>query len=266
MKIGIIGTGKMGSAMLNGILKFESPKNIFINNIEEEFSLTLEKELGVKSVSKKELIKNSDIIIIAVKPKDFLELASEIKGNKLFLSIMAGIKIETLIQKLNSKKIIRVMPNMCISVDAGCSAYAYTKDVKKEELDYVKKILESSGTAIEVDEKYMDIVTAISGSGPAFVAYIIDAFTTAGVKNGLSKEDSYSLALQTFYGTSKLLKETKITPNELIKNVASKGGTTEAGLSVLDNSEIRKIIFDTVLKAKKRSEELGKWMKTRFKK
>lgn len=258
MKIGIIGTGKMGQAMLKGILKFENPKNVFINNIEEEVSLNLEKELDVNAVSKKELIKKSDIIIIAVKPKDFLELANEIKGDKLFLSIMAGVKIETLMQKLNAKKVIRVMPNMCISVDAGCSAYSYTKDVKKIELDYVKKILESSGTAIEVDERYMDIVTAISGSGPAFVAYIIDAFTQAGIKNGLSKEDAYSLAIQTFYGTSKLLKETKITPDELIKNVASKGGTTEAGLSVLNNSEIKKIISDTVLKAKKRSEELGK--------
>lgn len=258
MKLGIIGLGKMGSAIVEGILKHRHFEDIYLYDKKMDYLRTIMKDKDVKIVELNELFDNSDVILIAVKPQDFLELAQKIKGDKLFVSIMAGVKIDTLEKSLDSKRIVRVMPNLNAFVQESSSAYSSTSVVNENELKIVEKILSSFGNHKILSEDLLDAATGLSGSGPAYVAYFIESLAKAGESQGLSYEDSYNLSLQTVIGTSKLIKELNINPNDLIKNVSSKGGTTEKGMGILNESNFNKIILDTVDAATKQSKELGK--------
>ena len=150
------------------------------------------------------------------------------------------------------------MPNLNCAVGEMAAAFSCNNNIGAGEKESIKNLLNKAGLALEVEEGKMDAVTALSGSGPAFIAYILDAFAKAGEKQGLSRGISYSLALQTLFGTAKLLKETGEKPDSLIKRVASPHGTTTAGLNVLEKSGISPIIEKAIEAAAKRSKELGK--------
>src|SRR3989338_8024090 len=259
-KIGFIGTGNMSTALIRSM---KNNKKIVSSDKNEEKLQKAEKELRVKTTAdNNEVAKSSEIIFLCTKPNNIKELLEEIKPyleNKIIVSIAAGIKIrfiENIIGK--NKKIVRVMPNLNCAVGEMAAAFSCNKNIGANEKKFIKNLLNKAGLALEVEEGKMDAVTALSGSGPAFIGYILDAFAKAGEKQGLSREISYNLALQTLFGTAKLLKETGEKTESFIKRVASPKGTTEAGLEVLQTSEIKPIIEKTIQSAAKRSKELGK--------
>ena len=260
LNIGFIGTGNMATALIKSI-KSNIDCNI-ISSDSDESKLARAEKLGVNATKdNKELVEKSEIIFLCVKPKDINSVLEEIKDlieNKIIVSIAAGIKIENIEKIIGDKKIARVMPNVNCLADEMAAAYSSNKNIDEKDKKIISKLLNSAGLALEVKENKMDIVTALSGSGPAFAAYIIKLFAEAGIKQGLNEEDAYNLALQTFYGTSSLLKKENIDANELIKMVSSPGGTTVAGREILENSNIKEIIEKTKETAFKRSKELGK--------
>ncbi|MCH8004035.1 MAG: pyrroline-5-carboxylate reductase [Nanoarchaeota archaeon] len=261
LKIGFIGTGNMATALIRAI-KTDKKYVIIASNKSNSKINKAKKELKIKTTNNKDLVKKSNIIFLCVKPKDMSEVLREIKSsvrNKIIVSIAAGIKISS-IEKIigKNRKIVRVMPNINCVVGEMAAAYSVNKNIKRNDKNIINKILNKAGIALEIDENRMDAVTALSGSGPAFVAYLINNFTNSSIKYGLSKDVAYKLAIQTFFGTSKLLKETKIKPEELIKMVSSKKGTTVAGLEQFKKLKINQIIEKTIKASYKRSKELGK--------
>lgn len=261
LKLGFIGTGNMASALIKSMASNDA--KIISSDKSEEKLQKAKQEFHLKTTkNNKEVMRSSEIIFLCAKPKDFAGILEEIKeeaSSKIIVSIAAGINIEFIEKVLGKdKKIIRVMPNLNCAVGEMAAAYSCNKNVSSQEKGIIKNLLDKAGIALEIEEQNMDAVTALSGSGPAFVAFILKAFASAGEQQGLSKETSYKLALQTFFGTSKLLKETNEMPEELIARVATPGGTTIAGLTVLENSEIKSIISKTLESAAKRSKELGK--------
>jgi len=261
-KIGFIGTGNMATALIRSI---ESADNYAILSSDKNHDILskAKNELNIKTTdNNKDLVEKSEIIFLCIKPKDINYVLEEIKESikdKIIVSIVAGININS-IKKIigKDKKIVRVMPNINCIIGEMAAAYAINKNIKNDERERIHEILNTAGLAIEVNEGKMDSITALSGSGPAFVAYLLDCFVQAGEKQGLNEEVAYKLALQTFFGTSKLLKQKNIHPDELIKRVSSPHGTTIAGLQVLNESEIKKIIDKTLTAAVNRSKELGK--------
>jgi len=257
-----IGTGRMAAALISCICKSSISRNIIASDKNNINLARIKKQFKIKTTTdNKEAARNSDIVFICVKPQDIDAVLDEIKDvvkNQLIVSIAAGIRLKHLENKLKNKRIIRVMPNInCIAGEmaAGFSAGKYAT---KEDIKNVSGILNSAGIAFFMKEDLLDAVTGISGSGPAFFAYFIDAFVKAGVKNGLPRETAFKLACQTALGTGKLLMEKNLIPEEMIGMVASKKGTTIAGLSILKKHKVKDILIKTIDAAVKRSEELGK--------
>jgi len=260
-KIGFIGAGNMAFALAKAIKKAGLAKSIIISDINYERLCFIKKELKVKITLKNiDVLRDSDIIILAVKPQVVDIILGEIKDDikdQLIISIAAGVKIKKLQQKLKNKKIVRVMPNTPCLVGEMAAGFAVGKKVDKKDIKIVENILNSAGTAICMSETLLDAVTGLSGSGPAFVARLIESFIEGGVRAGLTKEISRELAIQTFIGTAKLLKESKMSPDELVNIVSSPNGTTVAGREVLEKSDYKEIITNTIKTATKRSKELG---------
>mgnify|MGYP001322558205 CR=1 FL=1 len=251
MKIGIIGVGKMGTAIVRALIQSYNPFTMYIHDKNEKAINTLKEEYKLNTGSVEEVIKNSDVIILAIKPQDFQDL--KIDSNKLFISIMAGVTIETLKNKLNSEKIVRVMPNLACLVQESTSAFTVSDAVNEKEKLFVTDLLNKFGDSVEVEEESMDAVTGLSGSGPAYVSYFIKALAHAGIEQGLTSEQARALAIQTVKGTAILLKDKNLCPKMVIGMVASKGGTTEQGMKVLENSDFEKTVFEAVKKAIKKA-------------
>src|SRR3989338_745316 len=259
MRIGFIGSGNMASALIRSV----KGKASIIASDRDKIKLSRIRKLGVKTtLDNKEVAKNSDVIFLCTKPNDISSVLQEIKGylrSKTIVSIAAGIRIDS-VENIIGKGIgiIRVMPNLNCTVGEMAAAYSANKFVKNRDKKAIHNLLNSAGIAVEIKEEQMDAVTALSGSGPAFAAYLIGKFADAGEKQGLSKEISYKLALQTFYGTSVLLRETKEDQKEMVRRVSSPNGTTVAGLKILENEKTDEIIAKAINAASKRSRELGK--------
>ncbi len=263
MKIGFIGSGKMAEALIRSFLDSGTAvkEEIFISDKSKERLNFLSKELGVNTASTNiEAVESADTIFLSVKPRDMETVLKEISGNakgKLFISIAAGITLSFIENYLENAKVVRVMPNLNILVGEGISCYSLGKGCGRDDESSVGNLLAVVGKVIKVEEKKLDAVTALSGSGPAFYALVMDAFAKAGIEQGLNSEEAYLLAEQTALGTAKLLMVRKMGTMELIDAVASKGGTTEAGLNALDQTVLRKEISKAVAAAKKRAGELG---------
>jgi pyrroline-5-carboxylate reductase len=255
-KIGIIGTGNMGEALLKSFIKLNY--EIVVFDIDKKKLNQIKKKYKVKIVkNNKELEKKSDIIILAVKPQSIDKVINEIKKtNKLVISIAAGISINYLKNKMVDARIIRVMPNIGCLIGEMAAGYSFEEKVKIKDKEIGKKLLSSAGIAFEVKEDKLDIITALSGSGPGFITRIIEYFIDSGKKLGLPEKISKELTLQTFMGTVNLLIKKSMDTERLIRAVSSKDGTTVAGRKVLENSETRKVIYETINNARKRSTEL----------
>jgi pyrroline-5-carboxylate reductase len=260
-KIGVIGCGNMGSAIVRGLLKkgVVRPDSIFLNDKEADRSASLAKETGALDEDLCYVMQNSDLILITVKPQDFAHLAEGMAyevSNQTIVSIMAGVKINTIVERMGKEvPVARAMPNMGAFVGEGVTCLSYNPLVKEKQ--EISAVFSAIGEVLEVDETAMDAVTAVSGSGPAYLFYLAQAMTEAGQAAGLNADISKKLVEQTLQGAAKLLKTSGSSAKELISKVASKGGTTESALSVFDENGMKNIIKNAVLKAKKRSEELS---------
>ncbi len=207
--------------------------------------------------------KDSEILLLAIKPQTFDMIATSLAdtGAELVISIMAGISFERLeagfLTQATTKAIFRAMPNTPAQVGAGITAIASGKSVEPCHKLIVAKIFAAVGEVIEVPESWLDAVTGLSGSGPGYVALIIEAMADGGVAAGLPRAIAIKLAIQTVLGTSQMLKETGLHPAQLKDQVTSAGGTTIAGISQLEKSGVRSGIIEAVVAAARRAKELG---------
>ena len=259
--IGFIGGGNMAEALIKGILQ-SGMKDIMVSEPRDERRTYLEKTYGIKTTSdNKEICKNCTIIILAVKPQNMDDVTAEISGiissDTLIVSIAAGITLSYLSTRLKTSNIIRVMPNTPALVLEGVSVLSMSECIHDKEMGLVREIFMSVGKVLVLPEKYMDAVTALSGSGPAFVALFVEKMIDAGITMGLTGENASELAIQTLIGTAKLL-ETGMPPGRLREMVTSPGGTTAAGLRVFEEKGLKNIVQAAIEAAAGKSRELGR--------
>jgi pyrroline-5-carboxylate reductase len=267
--VGFLGTGNMGEALIHGLLHGHvcRPEQIHCSDVRSERLKMIRETFGVKGTSHNvEVVKQADIIILSVKPQIMKpvvqEIAKHLDFSKLIISIAAGVPLEAIEACANKElKLIRVMPNICVSVREGVSAIAAGKHADKDDLLMAKAIFDSVGKSLFIEESLLDAVTGLSGSGPAYIFLIIDALADAGVKVGLSRSDSLVLASQTVLGAAKMLIETGEHPGKLKDMVTSPGGTAIAGLHTLEGGGIRTTLINAVEVATQRSMALGEMMK-----
>ncbi len=277
LKIGFIGVGNMGEAIVGAIIKagiFDSSM-ICVSDISDARLHVLGKKYGVKTMKDNfMLFSQSDIVLLAVKPQQIDQMLSQIAAQKNFkvpnrklvISIAAGIpisKIENLLyaplDKISAEKlpIIRVMPNTPALVLAGISGMSSNKFAGAEDIKTARKILEAMGKVIEFNEEDLDGVTALSGSGPAYVFYLVEAMVEGGIAVGLNREDAATLTLSTLSGSIKLMTEQNESPERLRKKVTSPGGTTEAAFMVMTSHRVKESIIKAIAAAARRSKELS---------
>ncbi len=259
--IGFIGGGNMAEALIKGMTA-QGMKDIFVSEPREGRRLDLERSYGVKTTgSNREVATECDIVILAVKPQNIDSVLDEISDAvtdmKTVVSIAAGVTLSHLESKVKTKKLIRVMPNTPALVQEGMSVISLCGCFHGEEVDVVKSMLMSIGKVLTLPEGLMNAVTALSGSGPAFVALFTEEMIESGEKMGLSRRDASELAVQTLLGTARLL-DTGMSPEKLRNMVTSPGGTTEAGLKVFVERGLKGIVADALNAARKRADELGR--------
>ncbi|MFA7078152.1 MAG: pyrroline-5-carboxylate reductase [Syntrophomonas sp.] len=263
LNLGIIGCGKMGYALLKGITQDAGAYNaIYMCDPDEERMSLFAREFGARAAAHQQLIASADVIILAVKPaqiKSILAATRDVWNNeKLLISIAAGIKIAAIEKELGQPvRVVRVMPNTPCLVGEGAAAIAGGHHASPADLQLVQTMLDRVGVAIILEESYMDAVTAVSGSGPAYAFLIVEAMMDAALNLGLSSDISRRLVLQTLKGSLTMLEKTGDHPAVLKAQVTSPGGTTIAGLRELEAGGIREAIFAAIEKAQQRSMELG---------
>jgi pyrroline-5-carboxylate reductase len=271
-QVGFVGAGNMGEALMKGLLHSHlcRPEQIICSDVRPERLKTMKEVYGVKTTSSNsEVVKHSDIVILAVKPQILkqvvMDIARYLEPSKLMISIAAGVAMESI--EMCAKKelnLIRVMPNICVSVGEGISAIASGKHATKEDRLVAKAIFDSAGKSLFIDEYLLDAVTGLSGSGPAYIFLIVDALADAGVKVGLARSDALLLASQTVLGSAKMLIETGEHPGRLKDSVTSPGGTAIAGLHTLEEGGLRTTLINAVEVATLRSQVLGEMMKNKL--
>jgi pyrroline-5-carboxylate reductase len=272
--VGIIGAGNMGEILIRGLIQSGkvNKAGIIASDISQDRLDYISKTYGVKITdSNIKLLEEASIVVIAVKPQNIDDLLEELSNSSheghLFISIAAGVTTERLASKMHHRSgIIRVMPNAPASVLAGIAALCPGRNVSQSDLECAVSIFECVGKAVVIKkEALMDVVTGLSGSGPAFVFLVIESLSDAGVQLGISRRESSLLAAQTVYGAAKMFLETGRHPSELKDIVATPGGTTFAGLKMLEKGNFRSTIMDAVEAATNRSRELGLLLNNRNK-
>ena len=253
----------MGEALLSGLIKgsFCKPEDITVTDVRDEQLKGLANRHGVKTASVNSAVAaDSDILVLAVKPQQMenvlKEIAEHVTQNAIVVSIAAGVKISTIAGKVKGK-IVRAMPNMCAKVMESTTAVCAGGLVSKTEMELVVKMFNCVGKTVVVAEPLMDGVTGISGSGPAYIYFIMEALIQAGTVAGLSPEQSRDLVMQTVLGSARMAMESGESPEQLRKMIMSPNGTTVAALTVLDERGARSAFIDAVAAAVKRSKELG---------
>jgi len=222
------------------------------------------KEVGVEIFEDTKLaVHNSDIVILAIKPKDVQSVLLEIKDvlsiKTLIISICAGIRISSITDIIGTKvSIVRAMPNTPVKVGAGMTGWYCNSLVTSQNKKTVKTLFTTLGKELEVsEEKLIDVITAVSGSGPAYFYFFLEAMIQGGLKLGLTQDESVHISLQTFIGAAELLKQTGSTPESLRRAVTSKGGTTEAALQSFQNNNLPEIVSEAMNRAYLRAQELS---------
>ena len=266
-KIGFIGSGKMASAIIKGLIKsnFVLPENLIATQAEVEGLEEKSKNLGIDVIlDNKILAQSSDVIFIATKPNQVMDVLAEINdyiiSDKLIVSIAAGVRTEKLEANLpHSTRVIRVMPNTPALVGEGMSGIVGGKYATDDDVDFVNKLFSTIGKTIVVDdESQIDIVTAISGSGPAFFYKVMNDIARAGEELGLDYEKALLLSIQTAIGSAKMALNREVSMEQLITNVATKGGCTRVGVDVMEEASTAKVFADVIAKTTQKAFELGK--------
>lgn len=261
INIGIIGTGNMGGAVINGLSKKDLVNSILIYDIDSIKLSAFRNYHGIKITdSIEDTAQNSDILVIAVKPDLVIKITEGLKNyNGIIISLAAGISIHSLQQTAGvDKKIVRAMPNTPVIVSSGMTVISHSESLTQPEIDLVKSVFSSVGEVLIMDEKHMNAVTAISGSGPAYIFTLIQAMADAGVKLGIPRAEAQILAGQTISGTAKMFLDKKENPIMLRDKVTSPGGTTIAALHVFERAGFSGIVIDAIETAAKRAKELDK--------
>ena len=264
-KIGFIGGGKMGEALCKGIINagLSEFSNIMVSDVIVERCKILNKEVGIKTTqNNKDVTSFADVIILAVKPQVMNEALSNLKNDitqrHLVVSIAAGIPIRFIESILQAGiRIIRVMPNTPCLVGTSATAFAIGRHATETDAKLVSNIFNAVGKVFQLDEKYLDAVTGLSGSGPAYVYMFIEALSDGGVKMGLPRDVATALAAQTVLGAAMMVLETGQHPAQLKDAVTSPGGTTIEGISKLEDGGLRSVIINAVEAATLKSKKLG---------
>jgi pyrroline-5-carboxylate reductase len=259
--IGFIGGGNMGFALAKAISGRYPDARIHVCDLRRERVELFGRELPrVQAVAgPAAAAEAAEAIFIAVKPQDIEGVLEAIRNTgRLLISIAAGVAISRIEGVCARARVVRVMPNTPCLVGAMAAGYAFGSKIRSQDRELVKRLLGAAGYAAEVDEQLLDGVTGLSGSGPAFVALLIEAFIRAGKQLGLTPEVARNLSLQTFFGTAKLLADAGMEPQKLVEMVSSPKGTTVAGRKILEGSACAEVIGNTIKAAAERSRELGR--------
>lgn len=265
IKIGFIGTGRMASAMIGGVLSSGlytnkevigcAPSRETRDRISSKFGITMYKTAA-------EVTKLTDFVVLGVKPIQVQALLTEdgleMGSSHLMVSIVAGVKIATLEAYVPDAKIVRVMPNHCCLVCTGAAGFSRSSKATDDDVAKVSAMLSSSGTAVEVDEEDLDAVTGLAGSSPAFMYMVIDAMADAGEMYGISRGKSIELAAQSMLGAARMILDTGESPEKLIDDVCSPGGTTVEGVRVLKERDIKGAFIAAVKASTERSREMSR--------
>lgn len=265
-KIGFIGCGNMGSAIVGGMLlsKNYSKENIYCSTKSKESAEKISKTLGINIASNIEVAKVSDYLFLAVKPHFFSEVISQIreyvKKDVVIISIAAGIEISDMEEcfAIEGLKVVRTMPNTPALVGEGMTAICSNANVLQDELDDIKKIFDSFGKSEELEEKYFHSFIALSGSSPAYVYMFIEAMGMAGIKSGIQAQKAYRLAAQSVLGSAKMVLETGEHPAILRDKVCSPGGTTIAAVTSLEKFGLTSAVINAMEECENKSKELSK--------
>lgn len=265
-KIGFIGCGKMASAIIKGVLSACCKPDVEIkgSEINCEIAELAQTKLGIEVLTDNRLLTmDSDVIFIATKPNYVAQVLEEIKDEitpeKLVVSIAAGVSTKKIENILGQRRVVRVMPNTPALVQEGMSGVCKGTYATEKDAQFVMKLLSNIGKVIEVEETQIDIVTAISGSGPAFFYQVIEDMARAGEKLGLDYEKSLMLAAQTALGSAKMVfNRGELTVQTLIDNVATKGGCTFVGIQTMKEENSERLFFDVIEKTATKANELGK--------
>ncbi|MDI6799307.1 MAG: pyrroline-5-carboxylate reductase [Actinomycetota bacterium] len=265
MVVSFIGAGRMCEALLKGIIESNTlqAEDIHIFDIKEERLKELHEAYGARPIrSAKEAARVVDIVILAVKPQDakgvLSEVSHELTADKVLLSIVAGLKTTTIKSLLtDGSKVVRVMPNNPALLGAGISAITFDKEMAREAKETIERILLGVGEIVTVGEELQDLITALSGSGPAYFYLFAKHLIETGVDLGIDLAMAKKLILQTMLGSAKMAKETNMSLEELIKMVASPSGTTEAALKSFEANGFKGMVDSAVKAAFERAKELG---------
>ena len=265
-KVGFIGGGNMGEALIKGLLaaNLVPSEAIYASDVRIERLRSLDQQYGVQLCEDNaELVRQADIVILAVKPQIMApivrQIASAVTRKKLLISIAAGVSTTTLRAALgHDARLIRVMPNTPALVLEGVTAIAKAEGLEPGDLDTAGEIFSAVGRVVTLDEDLMDAVTGLSGSGPAYVAIVVESLADGGVRMGLDRITAMTLATQTVLGAAKLMLETGMHPGALKDMVSSPGGTTIAGIAALEEGGLRYNLIRAVERATQRSRELGR--------
>lgn len=265
--IGCIGTGNMGYAFISGMCRSEivSPENIMISARNTERLEQIQEEFGVKATTKNTKVAEiADILILAVKPQQYkdiiFEIKDKVKENIIIISIAAGIEIASIERWFgHAMHIARSMPNTPSLINEGMAAISFSEllSLSAEDQQHVLDIFACLGKIEIVEEKMMNLVTALSGSSPAYAFLFIEAMVNAAVENGMERKQAVRFAAQSIMGAAKMCLETKETPEQLKKNVCSPGGSTIEALKVFDAYHFSDIVKEAMIKCRDRAEELN---------
>ena len=264
MRIGFIGGGSMGEALVSAFLKANAvvPSDVIVSDVAEARRQQLASEYGVAvTADNAEAVDGADIVILAVKPQEFSNVAAPLRGklasSTTVLSIMAGVPIDRIASGLGHDAIVRVMPNTAAFVAEAMSVWTASGAVADQMKSVIAVLLATMGREVEVSaESHVDMATAVNGSGPGFVFYFLEGLIDGAQKVGFARDQAEALAVQTLYGSALLARESDKDAGALREMVASKGGTTAAGLQALDEAGVRSAIVSAVVAAHERAKEL----------
>ncbi len=239
------------------------PQDIYVSDHKEDRCNYLKEKYSINAiVGAQSFIKTADVVILAIKPQTAFKAVDEIKDSvdagAIIISIIAGLALADLEKSFPDNPVIRVMPNTPMAVSAGMSAIATGSKTKKADANIAERIFSSAGQAVIVEEKLMDAVSGLSGSGPAFIFILIDAMSDAGVRAGLKRDTAVKLAAQTVFGSAKMVLETGMHPAQLRDQVTSPGGTTIEGVHIMEQRGVRGAMIDAITAAVEKSKAMGK--------
>jgi pyrroline-5-carboxylate reductase len=265
MKIAFIGGGVMGEAMLAAILdkRLSTPQAVSVSDVDKGRRDYLARKYSVAVIgSNRQAVETGDVVVLAIKPQNLAEVMSELGGQlkptQLVLSIIAGAGINTLSHGLKHGCIVRVMPNTPAQIGEGISVWTATAEVTEQQRGWARAILRAMGREIYVeDENYIDMATAVSGSGPAYFFLVIESLVDAAVGIGLPREMAQELVVQTMLGSGHFIQKSGKEPAELRRMVTSPGGTTAEALLHLEKGRFSQLIIEAVRAAYNKAKKLG---------